>query len=78
MLRRLHGLLASNSLGRRYSCLDLCPQLIRRGELPGSVQLGGRYYVKRAVLMAFLAGADVVPPTEDRPVAIVGRPSARP
>lgn len=33
---------------------------LRRGELPGAVQHGGRWYVRRAVLEAYLSGADVL------------------
>jgi len=36
----------------------------RQGELPGLVKLGGRSYVRRAVLIAFLNGADVLPAAE--------------
>jgi hypothetical protein len=35
LLRRLHCLLAFSALGLRHHCLDLDPQLIRQGELPG-------------------------------------------
>jgi excisionase family DNA binding protein len=34
---------------------------LRRNELPGAVQLGGRWYVRRALLSAFVQGADMLP-----------------
>ena len=33
---------------------------LRREELPGAVQHGGRWYVRRAVLEAYIRGADVL------------------
>ena len=35
----------------------------RRGELPGLVRHGGRFYVRRAVLEAYIQGTDVLPTT---------------
>ena len=43
---------------------------LRRGELPGAVRLGGRWYVRRVVLEAFLAGADVLPPGAEGPTVL--------
>ena len=40
-------------------------QWLRRGEMPGAVRLGGRWYVRRAVLLAYISGADVLPIVED-------------
>ena len=49
---------------------------LRRGELPGAVQHGGRWYVRRAVVEAYAQGADVL---GERPTAhIVGHKEARP
>jgi excisionase family DNA binding protein len=43
---------------------------LRRGELPGAVQHGGRWYVRRAVLLAYINGADVLPAIEGGPVPV--------
>ena len=40
---------------------------LRRGELPGAVQHGGRWYVRRAVLLAYINGDDVRPAGEGDP-----------
>jgi excisionase family DNA binding protein len=42
----------------------------RRGELPGLVKLGGRWYVRRAVLVAYLNGADVLTVAPDGPMPL--------
>ena len=39
----------------------------RRDELPGLVKHGRRWYVRRAVLLAYLNGADVLPSAPDGP-----------
>lgn len=41
---------------------------LRRGELPGAAKHGGHWYVRRAVLLAYLNGADVLPAAEAGPV----------
>jgi len=46
----------------------------RRGELPGLVKLGGRLYVRAAVLDRFIAGEDMPPtPTHDLATIHVAR-----
>jgi len=40
---------------------------LRRGELPGTVQHGGRWYVRRAVLLAYINGADILSAGEGGP-----------
>lgn len=35
---------------------------VRRGDLPGAVQHGGRWYIRRALLEAYLRGEDSARP----------------
>jgi excisionase family DNA binding protein len=43
---------------------------LRRGELPGAVQHGGRWYVRRALLLAYINGTDVLLAAPDGPVPL--------
>ena len=42
----------------------------RRDELPGLVKHGGRLYVRRAVLLAYINGADLLPAVQGSPVPL--------
>jgi hypothetical protein len=68
---RLKPLMSVSEAGRE---LGISPttayEWARRDELPGLVKHGGRLYVRRAVLLAYLQGADVMPSTEDGPSAL--------
>jgi excisionase family DNA binding protein len=48
----------------------------RRGDLPGLVKHGGRLWVRRAVLLAYINGVDVLPAAPDGPVPL-GHDAAR-
>jgi hypothetical protein len=43
---------------------------LRRGEMPGAVRHGGRWYVRLAVLLAYINGADVPPSVEGGPLPL--------
>lgn len=47
----------------------------RRGDLPGLVKLGGRLYVRAAVLERFIAGDDALTVTAELPTVRGSRPS---
>jgi len=49
----------------------------RRNELPGLVKLGGRLYVRAAVLDRFIAGADALTVPADELPAVRGLQHAR-
>jgi hypothetical protein len=42
----------------------------RAGAMPGLARINGRLYVRRAVLMAYINGADVMAPEEQLPTTL--------